>query len=111
MHNNNKDININGVPLRQDHEDALPRGTTYSLIIMLLPKASVSRTRCGRVHILSMYNTDNINNAYNNINNVHEPFRQDHKDALPRDTQYSSITIIMIMIYALNYKVEGAQRP
>ena len=31
-------------------------------------------------------NTDNINNAYNNINNVHEPFRQDHKDALPRDT-------------------------
>ena len=86
MPNNNNDNNTNGVPLRQDHEDALPRGTTYSLIIMLLPKASVSRTRCGRVHILSMYNTDNNNNAYNNNNNIHEPFRQDHKDALPRDT-------------------------
>ena len=63
--------------------------TTYSLIIMLLPKASVSRTCCGRVHILSMYNTDNNNNAYNNNNNIHEPFRQDHKDALPRSISLS----------------------
>jgi len=36
--------NHNNVPLRQDHEDALPRDTTFAWEIMLLPHYWFGRT-------------------------------------------------------------------